>query len=172
MKPSLNRFFSWYERNKTLNLGVAAFLFTLQLVHLYWLTTDVVLFKLTGKSYFNPTETFESLILIVDYLEIPAIFSTSLVYINELRKKFNSKSLWFLFFINSQWLHIFWITDEFVVDKFTGIETSTALPVWLAWTAIMIDYLELPVIFDTLKQFFASLKKEGLTSALEKLKED
>ncbi len=47
--------------------------------------------------------------------------------------------------INSQWLHIFWITDEILLEQ--GI-----LSPFLAWLAILIDYLELPVIFDTMKR--------------------
>lgn len=166
------KFWAWFEKHKTLTTGVAAFLFTLQLVHLYWLTTDVVLLKLTGQSFFKPSVLLQSLIYIVDYLEIPAIFTTSLLYLNELRKKFNFKSLWFLIFINSQWLHIFWITDEFVIEHFFNHQPGIIIPLWFAWVAILIDYLELPVIVDTLKKFFVSLKKEGLTSALEELKEE
>jgi hypothetical protein len=167
----LNKFFTWYEKYKTINLGIAAFLFGLQLVHLYWLTTDVVLFKLTGVSYFSPTGLFQKAIYVVDYLELPAIISTSLVYINELRKKFNYKSLLLLLFINSQWIHLLWITDEYVIEAFTGIHTGLAIPPLLAWIAIFIDYLELPVIFDTTKKFLIALKKEGVVKALEEIKD-
>jgi hypothetical protein len=172
MKSLFTKFWKWYDSHTTFNIGVASGLFTIQLIHLYWLTTTVVFLKIFGKSLFSPSPFFELVITLVDYTEIPAIFTTSLLYINELRKKFNSKSLWFLIFINSQWLHIFWITDEFVLEHFTNHTGPSVMPVWLAWIAILIDYLELPVIFDTLKKFFASLKKEGFTSALEELKED
>ena len=166
MKMLFNKFWKWYEKYKTVNTGIAAFLFTLQLVHLYWLTTDVVLVKLFEKSLFShslQTGIFSFLILVVDYLEIPAILTTSLLYINEVRNKFNYKSLWFLFFINSQWLHIFWITDEFVLEHFTNHSGTTILPIWLAWVAILIDYLELPVIIDTLKKFISSFRKESVS---------
>lgn len=104
--------------------------------------------------------------IVVDYTEIPAIILTSLVYVNEFREKRNAKSIFYLFFLNSQWLHIFWITDEFVITQFTGA-TFVMMPVWLSWLAIAIDYLELPVIYDTLKKFFASLlKKDENSSAL------
>jgi hypothetical protein len=36
----------------------------------------------------------------------------------------------------------------------------------------LIDYLELPVIIDTLKRFFASLKQNELKIALAELKEE
>jgi len=174
MKKILNNFWNWYERHRTLNIGIASVLFTLQLVHLYWLTTDVVIVKLTENNLYNhalPVGLFSSLILIVDYLEIPAILTTSLLYLNELRKKFNTRSLWFLFFINTQWLHIYWITDEFVLEHFFKHSGTTIFPIWLAWVAILIDYLELPVIVDTIKKFFQSFRKEGLVPALEELKE-
>lgn len=172
MNEIFNKFWKWYERHKTFNLGLAAFLFTLQIVH--WLTGDVVVFRLTGSQLFglhghDNFTFFEVLILLVDYLEIPAIFTTSLVYLNELRNKFSYRSLLYLFFINSQWLHIFWITDEFVVETFTGSGAGTILPFWLAWVAILIDYLELPVIYDTLNKFFRALKEEGILRALEEL---
>jgi hypothetical protein len=169
MKNLQEKFWKWYEKHTVLNTGIASLLFTLQLVHLYWLTTDVVIVKLAEKSLFNHglrTGLFSIFILIVDYVEIPAIITTSILYLNELRKKFNVRSLWFLFFINSQWLHMFWITDEFVLEHFFEHKGGTILPVWLAWVAILIDYLELPVIFDTIKKFFASLKKERLLETL------
>ena len=167
MKTLWTDFWKWYEKHLTLNIGIAAFLFTLQLIHLYWLTAHVVALKLTGTSYFELTGLWEWLILIVDYTEIPALITTSLVYINEYRQKKNYKSLLYLFFLNSQWLHIFWITDEFVVDQFSGNTTGTVLPAWLAWIAIGIDYLELPVIYDTIKKLITALR----TGKAEKIKE-
>jgi hypothetical protein len=77
-----------------------------------------------------------------------------------LRKGWNWKSFIFLLFLNSQWLHIFWITDEFVVNEFTGEEAISSLPVWLAWVAILIDYLELPVIYDTMKKFVVATREQ------------
>lgn len=72
----------------------------------------------------------------------------------------------------TQWIHLFWITDEFVVDSFTGNGTNTILPIWLAWAAIPIDYLELPVIYDTMKKFLLTLKNDGFLPALQELKEE
>ena len=40
--------------------------------------------------------------------------------VNELRRGFSWRALLFLAFLNSQWLHIFWITDEFVVESNGG----------------------------------------------------
>ncbi|MDQ3692119.1 MAG: hypothetical protein M3464_00625 [Chloroflexota bacterium] len=165
MRPFITRFFVWYERNYALNIGIAAFLFLLQLVHLYWLTTDVVAMRLTGESWFSPSGPLRWFILIVDYTEIPALFSVSLVYINELRKGWNWKSALFLLFLNSQWLHIFWITDEFVVAELGGGAGGT-LPVALAWAAIAIDYLELPVIYDTMRKFAVAIRERRTTTFL------
>lgn len=176
----LNKFWKWYDNNEKLNYGLAAFLFTLQVIHLIWLTGDVVLYRLSGNQIFGLNDQhltgfkslFATAILIVDYLEIPAIITTSLVYINELRKNFNYRSLMFLLFLNSQWLHILWITDEFVIERFSGNTTDAVLPIWLAWIAILIDYLELPVVFDTIRKFLKALKEEGLSEAVKELDED
>lgn len=162
MKEWTKRFWNWYEQHQTLNLGIATILFSLQLVHLFWLTTDVVWSRIFDQPLLNLSGTFEWLIIFVDFTEIPALISTSLVYIYQLREKFNWKSAWFLLFLNLQLVHMFWITDEFVVQQFTS---PIGLPVWLAWVAILIDYLELPVIFETLRLFIKSLKKGELNQA-------
>lgn len=151
-------FWAWYERHYTLNITIAAILFTLQVVHLYWLTTHVVAVRLFNLDLFSPTPFWELIIILVDYTEIPALITTSLVYINEIRKQgFLKKNVAFLIFINIQLLHIFWITDEVVIRKFSG--AAIGFPFWLAWIAILIDYLELPVIFETAKKAFNQIKK-------------
>lgn len=156
MRALVHRFWDWYNSHKLFNTGLAAGLFLLQLVHLYWLTVHVVFLKLFGVAFFSPTGFWEILIILVDYTEIPALVITSIFYINEYRQGKHFKSLLYLFFLNSQWIHMFWITDEFVVAQFTGA-ALVSFPVWLSWIAIGIDYLELPVIYDTLKTFFVSL---------------
>jgi len=120
----------------------------------------VVANRLFGVSLFNPPLFWEFIIIVVDYTEIPALITTSLVYINAQRQKANIKNFIYLLFINIQFLHIFWITDEYVVETLTGVDGGTVLPVWLAWIAIFIDYLELPVIFETLKKAFTVLKQK------------
>ena len=154
MKKYINQFWSWYEDNLHLNIGIAAGLFIWQLVHLFWLTTDVVFERLFSFALLNLSGFWEYAIIAVDYTEIPALIAVSLIYINELRAGRDAKkSVLFLILLNSQWLHLFWITDEFVISQFRGI-AETLLPLWLAWTAIAIDYLELPVMYDTIKKFF------------------
>jgi hypothetical protein len=153
----LSTFWSWYEKHLAVNIAIAAGLFILQLVHLYWLTTSVVWHKLTGISHFEPTGIFGILILLVDYTEIPALIATSLLYINDY-------SLIYLVLLNSQWIHLFWITDEYIIEKFFNIP-GIGIPILLAWIAILIDYLELPVIYDTIKRLFG---KEGLRALLDR----
>ena len=165
-REQLRRFFDWYERHYTLNVAIVACLFLLQLVHLYWLSAEVVSQRLTGAGHFHLTGVAKFLILIVDYTEIPALLGTSLLYANELRKGFSWKALIFLIFLNTQWIHLFWITDTFVVNEFAGQAAQSTIPGWLAWVAILIDYLELPVIFDTLRKFGASLREQRVSQFL------
>src|SRR3989344_8224293 len=153
MRKYINQFWSWYEDNLHLNIGIAAGLFIWQIVHLFWLTADVVFERLFSFALFNLSGFWEYLIIAVDYTEIPALITVSLVYIYELRAgRDKKKSILFLVLLNSQWLHLFWITDEFVVSLFRSA-SETILPIWLAWMAIGIDYLELPVMYDTVKRF-------------------
>lgn len=150
-------FWAWYERTYMLNISVALGLFLVQIVHLLWLFGAVVWAKAFGAPLFEFSGVWETVIVLVDYTEIPALLSVSLVYVNELRKAFKWKNVMYLVFLNTQWLHIFWITDEFVVTTFNG--AGTVLPFWLAWVAIGIDYLEVPVMYDTLKRFFAAWRE-------------
>lgn len=159
------RFWGWYNSHKRFNTGLAAGLFLLQLVHLYWLTVHVLFFRLFGESFFNLNGVWQVLIIIVDYTEIPALVLTSLVYINDFREKRNGKSLLYIFLLNVQWIHLFWITDEVVVAQFSGV-APVILPIWLSWLAIFIDYLELPVIYDTIKKFFTSFVKKTITTTV------
>ena len=150
----VQKFWDWYERHYKLVVKVTTILFLWQLIHLIWMAIVVVLPKLFGYERPGLPEWFNLLLAFVDYTEIPALIGTSLIYINELRKGFNAKSFGLLLFLNTQWLHLFWITDEFVLNAFAP-QAVVALPLWLAWVAILIDYLELPVMYDTLKKYFA-----------------
>lgn len=119
----------------------------------------MVIHKIFGFSLWDPTTLLQNILIVIDYTEIPAIITTSLVYINDLRKKFTIKSLLLLVFLDIQILHIFWITDEFVMEQFST-KAVTVLPIWLAWIAILIDYLELPVIFETIGKASKAVKKK------------
>lgn len=160
LKKLSTNFFLWYQRNYKINLYITAGLFAWQLVHLYWLGADVIGPRLFGREFWDVGKAGSLLISIVDYTEIPAIILSSVFYITELQKKFKWKSVIFLILINSQWLHLFWITDEIVVAQLTGAAV-VAMPAWLSWSAILIDYLELPVIYDTIKKSIQSLQNRA-----------
>lgn len=160
-----SRFWTWYERTYTLNVSIALGLFFLQIVHLIWLFGEVVCAKLFGVPLFEFSGWHQILIIAVDYTEIPALITVSLVYINELRGKWGTKSVLYLAFLNIQWVHLFWLTDEFVVTAFN--EGGTVLPIWAAWIAIAIDYLEIPVIIDMFGKFFRSLREQRVGEFLK-----
>ena len=162
-----DKFWNFYDSNYNLTLGVTLALFSLQIVHLFWLFTNVIWFKLFSQSLYDFGPIAEKILILVDFTEIPALIAASLVYIDDLRNNFNYKSIIFLILLNSQWLHLFWITDEFVVSEFTQ---KVLFPSWLAWVAILIDYLEVPVILDTLSKFLKHLKEGKLKTALEVVK--
>lgn len=151
-------FWDWYERSYRIQLWIAAGLFSLQLVHLFWLTTDVVLFRIFGQSFFpihNSVVRF--FLVLIDYTEIPALITTSFVYLRSFKRQNNLKDILYLVFLNVQWLHIFWITDEVVLEIFSHAAHPSAWHPVAAWVAILIDYLELPVIVETIRRVF----KEG-----------
>ncbi|HJT86070.1 MAG TPA: hypothetical protein VJ697_16445, partial [Nitrososphaeraceae archaeon] len=57
----------YFLRYQNLNLKISFLLISLQLIHLYWLTTDVVLYRITGIDYyFVGAADFVLLFIIVD----------------------------------------------------------------------------------------------------------
>lgn len=157
MSTLTQRFWRWYERHYLLNLSVATGLFVLQAFHLFWLFTDVILERLLGQSYFLFPNELWPIYVLIDYTEIPAIITTSAVYLHSLGKR-NTLQAWLaLFALNIQWLHLFWITDEIVVENLAG-SALVGLPAWLAWIAILIDYLEVPVMVDTVRRLTREIR--------------
>lgn len=159
----IQKFWAWYERHYKINTAISSALFSLQLVHLFWLTTAVIIPHIFGISLFpetSPLITF--LLVVVDYTEIPALITTSLVFIRLNRKERKFKNLLYLFFLNIQFIHIFWITDEIVLDIFSSQSGLNWHP-WLAWIAIGIDYLEVPVIFETIRETLRNFFKRNDT---------
>ena len=156
-------FWEWYNRHYAINVTIAAGLFALQILHLLWLTVDPLWLEVFGDPLVSLEKPWSWPLLLVDYTEIPALLGVSLVYVNELRNHgFAWRPLLFLLFLNSQWLHIFWITDEFVVATNAESGQSQTLPAWLAYVAILIDYLEVPVIYDTFGKTVAALRERRL----------
>jgi len=165
-------FWDWYDRNYVLNVSIALGLFLLQITHLFWLGGEVMATRLFGYPFFEFSGLSETAILFVDYVEIPAIFTMTLVYIDAWRRGAKWNAFLMLVLLHSQWLHIFWITDEYITDTFSA-SGQTILPVWLAWTAILIDYLEVPVVFDTLKKLYtAVMEKRSLVAVKVALTEE
>jgi hypothetical protein len=141
---------NFYLRYQNINLKISFILISLQLLHLYWLTTDVVIYRLTGTDYFGDLSDFLLLFIIIDYIEIPAI-----IY-DKKEKERRIKNTILLILLAIQSIHIFWITDDVVYTTFVGTDLIY-MPEYFAWIAILIDYLELPVIYDLLKRI---IKKE------------
>ncbi len=149
----LSRFWVWYEQHYQAHLIFSTILFLLQLFHLYWMASHIVALRLIGRSLFVFPQQFSWLYALVDYTEIPALLSVSLIYINSLREGSKSKiakykNVLFLVFLNIQWIHLFWITDEIVLTNLTGTAIVPINPIF-AWFAILIDFLELPVMAET-----------------------
>ncbi|MFL6497577.1 MAG: hypothetical protein ACJ70U_02610 [Nitrososphaera sp.] len=64
-------------------------------------------------------------------------------------EKGSTKNALLLSMLAIQVFHIFWITDEVVYDNFFGTSSGAVeIPYYAAWVAILVDYLELPVIAD------------------------
>ena len=149
----MQKLVGFWHRYENLNLRIAFVLISLQLIHLYWLTADVVIQRITGESVLavqhgSPLFIF---FIIIDYVEIPALIAGLTYYALSIYKheKKATKNALLLSMLAIQVFHIFWITDEVVYDSFFGASSdSLEIPYYAAWVAILIDYLELPVIFD------------------------
>ena len=158
----VQKFINFYRRYENLNLKITFILISLQVIHLYWLTSDVVLQKIFGESYFLVPKTFLPLFVIIDYIEIPALVSGIIFYAYNIRfsKEETKRSYLFLALLVVQIFHIFWITDDVVYASF--FESSfVEIPPILAWIAILIDYLELPVMADLLYKIIRGEKKKN-----------
>jgi len=148
MKKYSSSVWNWYKKY---NISVATFLLALQSVHLLWLTTDVVMPALGIGGGVLSNSTIELFLVLIDFLEIPAIITTSIVYLSSFARDRYSKHLWYFFLINIQWIHLFWITDEMIIHGLRG--GIGGWPPLIAWIAILIDYLEIPVIVENVRQF-------------------
>lgn len=151
MSGTVQKLIGFWHRYESLNLKIAFVLISLQLLHLYWLTADVVIKRITGDSALGLTLDGPLLVffIIIDYVEIPALVAGLTYYALSVYKRENSaKNALLLVMLAVQVFHIFWITDEVVYDTFFGTSSAVEIPYYAAWIAILIDYLELPVIAD------------------------
>ncbi|MBI3442603.1 MAG: hypothetical protein HY007_02455 [Candidatus Sungbacteria bacterium] len=152
MKECLDKFWAWYDRHYIINVGITTGLFLLQTIHLIWLFGDAIVPRLFGVSLFGASGVLKWGLIVVDYTEIPALLSVSLVYWRELKRGFSWRSIWYLAALQIQWVHLFWITDEFVIGA-RAFQSVT-----FAWIAILIDYLEVPVMITTVRTFIRALR--------------
>jgi len=153
MSSTVQKLVGFWRRYENLNLKIAFVLISLQLIHLYWLTADVVIQRITGESVLGIPQGSPLFIflIIIDYVEIPALVAGLTYYTLSIYKheKNSIKNSLLLSMLAIQVFHIFWITDEVVYDSFFGSPAgSVEIPYYAVWVAILIDYLELPVIFD------------------------
>jgi hypothetical protein len=153
MSSTVQKLVGFWHRYENLNLRIAFVLISLQLIHLYWLTADVVIQRITGESVLVVQQGSPLFIffIIIDYIEIPALIAGLTYYALSIykREKRSTKNALLLSMLAIQVFHIFWITDDVVYDSFFGAPSgSVEIPYYAAWVAILIDYLELPVIFD------------------------
>jgi len=148
---AVQKLIGFWHRYESLNLKIAFILISLQLIHLYWLTADVVIKRITGDSALGlmldgPLFVF---FIIIDYIEIPALVAGLTYYALGIYKHEKAaKNALLLAMLAVQVFHIFWITDEVVYETFFGSPSAVEIPYYAAWIAILIDYLELPVIVD------------------------
>ncbi len=153
MSSTVQKLVGFWHRYENLSLKIAFVLISLQLIHLYWLTADVVIQRITGESVLavqrgSPLFVF---FIIIDYVEIPALVAGLTYYALSIynHEKGATKNVLLLSMLAVQVFHIFWITDEVIYDGFFGSSSGAVeVPYYAAWVAILVDYLELPVIVD------------------------
>ena len=139
----------FYEGYENLGLKVTFLLIALQVIHLYWLTTTVVIARLFGENLFLFPQVPTLLFVVIDYLEIPALFTGMVFYALQIHDRGGRvrKNLIFISLLAVQVFHIFWITDDVVYTTLFN-KVAIEIPLYLAWAAIFVDYLELPVVGD------------------------
>jgi hypothetical protein len=115
----------------------------------------VVLQRILGQSYLGLPRELLPLFIVVDYVEIPALVSGITFYLFSIYKggPDSRKNVIFLVLLAIQVVHIFWITDEIVYESLLGNDLIK-IPLYLTWIAILIDYLEIPVMVDLFYKTF------------------
>jgi hypothetical protein len=155
MSVAIQKILDFWTKYESLNLKITFILISLQILHLYWLTADVVLQRIAGESYLGLPRILLPLFIVVDYVEIPALVSGITFYLFSIFKRgsHSHKNVVFLLLLAIQVVHIFWITDEIVYESLLDNDL-VIFPVYAAWTAILIDYLEIPVMVDLFYKTF------------------
>src|SRR3712207_6849516 len=75
MSTAMQKIVNFWYRYENLNLKITFVLISLQLLHLYWLTTDVVLQRIYGESFLLFPKILLPVFVVIDYIEIPALIS-------------------------------------------------------------------------------------------------
>ena len=155
MSVAIQKILDFWTKYESLNLKITFILISLQILHLYWLTADVVLQRIVGESYLGLPRILLPLFIVIDYVEIPALVSgiTFYLFIIFKRGSHSRKNVVFLLLLAIQVVHIFWITDEVVYESLLDNDL-VIFPAYAAWTAILIDYLEIPVMVDLFYKTF------------------
>jgi hypothetical protein len=161
MTVAIQKLLDFWTRYENLNLRITFILISLQILHLYWLTADVVLQRISGQSYLGLPKELLPLFIVVDYIEIPALVSGITFYLFSIFKGEPNprKDVIFLILLALQVVHIFWLTDEIVYESLLGNDLIT-IPLYLTWIAILIDYLEIPVMIDLFHKTFKIRKNK------------
>jgi hypothetical protein len=155
MSVAIQKILDFWTKYESLNLKITFILISLQILHLYWLTADVVLQRIAGESYLGLPRILLPLFIVIDYVEIPALVSGITFYLFSIFKRgsHSRKNIVFLLLLAIQVVHIFWITDEVVYESLLDNDL-VIFPVYAAWIAILIDYLEIPVMVDLFYKTF------------------
>src|ERR687891_516863 len=114
MTVAIQKILNFWTRYENLNLKITFILISLQLLHLYWLTTDVVLQRIYGESFLIFPKALLPVFVVIDYIEIPALISGMTFYSLSIYKhqKNSSMNSLFLAMLAVQVVHIFWITAD------------------------------------------------------------
>ncbi len=161
MSVVIHRILNFWTKYENVDLKITCILISLQLLHLYWLTTDVVLHRITGQSYLGLPPELLPLFIVVDYIEVPALVSGITFYLFSILKHeaHFRKNIIFLILLAIQIIHIFWITDEVLYESLLD-DDLVKFPIYPAWTAILIDYMEVPVMIDLFYKIFKAKHNE------------
>jgi hypothetical protein len=161
MTVAIQKILNFWTRYENLNLKITFILISLQILHLYWLTADVVLQRIFGQGYLGLPKELIPLFIVVDYVEIPALVSGITFYLFSIFKGEPNprKNMIFFALLAIQVVHIFWITDEIVYESLLDNDL-VQFPPYLAWIAILIDYLEIPVMVDLFYKTFKIKKNK------------
>ena len=93
----IQKFVNFYHRYENLNLKITFFLISFQILDLYWLTTDVVLQKIFGHSFFMVPKNLLPIFVVIDYIEIPALISGLVFHSYNIRREKSTANKSYLF---------------------------------------------------------------------------